>query len=224
MVDEPVNKSAKNFVSKSLLELTNTSISLGGEQIIKPLAFKVHGGEIVSIMGPSGSGKSTLLNFICGNLVPAFSSSGKVILNSQDITSLAPEKRRVGILFQDDLLFPNMSVKVNLAFGIPEEVTRGERNDIVQKALEDAGMSDYGSKDPATLSGGQRARIALMRALLARPQALLLDEPFNKLDADLRQRFRKFVFTHTSNSNIPCVLVTHDLADAKDAGGKIIKL
>ena len=210
--------------NSSLLELKKTSIFLKNEAIIKSLSFKVRGGEVISIMGASGSGKSTLLNLISGNLDKSFSFAGQLILNDEDITNLSPEQRRVGILFQDDLLFPNMSVQANLAFAVPQEVKRQERNALVEKALADVGMAGYGNNDPATLSGGQRARISLMRALLACPNAILLDEPFNKLDAKLRKKFRKFIFSHIIRARIPCVLVTHDIQDAEAANGKIIKL
>ena len=210
--------------NKSLLELHKVAITMGTSQIINNLSLKVTGGEIVTIMGPSGSGKSSILNFICGNLIRDFRYSGKVLLNGDDITALPPEKRRVGILFQDDLLFPNMSVAANLAFGVDESITGAARKTIVENALADARLQDYGNKDPATLSGGQRARISVMRALLARPAALLLDEPFNKLDMKLRKKFRSFVFSHARKAKIPCILVTHDIDDATAAKGKIIMI
>lgn len=210
------------------LELRDVSIYLKDDGrdkvIVGPLSFKVKGGDIVTIMGVSGSGKSSLLNFICGNLPKDFSKDGQVFLNGCDITEIVPEERQVGILFQDDLLFPHMSVGTNLAFSIPQGIKHKERKILVKKALADAGMSDFGSKDPATLSGGQRSRISLMRTLLARPKAILLDEPFNKLDSSLRQRFRQFVFSHTTKAKIPCVLVTHDIEDAKATKGKIINI
>ena len=186
--------------------------------------MKVAGGEIVTVMGPSGSGKSSLLNYLCGNLSDDFRASGKVLLDDTEITKLVPEKRNLGILFQDDLLFPNMSVQANLAFGIPQEVKKDERMRLVEMALSDAGMEGYGKKDPATLSGGQRSRVSLMRALLARPKALLLDEPFSKLDQELRARIRKFTFSHAKEAGVPCILVTHDIEDAKAAGGRIFSL
>ncbi|MBE8181908.1 MAG: ATP-binding cassette domain-containing protein [Candidatus Portiera sp.] len=209
---------------KYSLELRDVSIALDGNTIVGPLSFKIKDGDVVTIMGASGSGKSSLLNFICGNLPNEFSQEGRVLLNDNDITETLPEKRQVGILFQDDLLFPHMSVGTNLAFSIPQGIGRKERQTLVEKALADAGMSGFGSKDPATLSGGQRSRISLMRALLAKPQAILLDEPFNKLDSSLRQKLRQFVFSHTIKAKIPCVLVTHDIEDAKAAKGKIINL
>ena len=133
--------------------------------------------------------------------------------------------RRAGILFQDDLLFPHLSVAGNLLFGIPAAVrSRAARRDLVEQALSEAGLSGYGERDPATLSGGQRARVALMRTLLSQPELLLLDEPFSKLDALLRADFRRFVFEHAQQLQLPTLMVTHDAADAQAAGGPVVVL
>ncbi|MEJ7688524.1 MAG: ATP-binding cassette domain-containing protein [Variovorax sp.] len=131
----------------------------------------------------------------------------------------------MGILFQDDLLFPHLSVGGNLAFALPAEV-RGSsaRRARIEAALTECGLEGLAGRDPATLSGGQRARVALMRALLAQPRVLLLDEPFNKLDTRLRSDFREFVFGHARSHGLPTVLVTHDDADAQAAGGPVITL
>ena len=151
-------------------------------------------------MGPSGSGKSTLLSYVIGLLPPAFSATGKVVLNGRDLTHLPAEKRKVGILFQDEMLFPHLSVAQNLAFGLPSHVKpRAERQRRVEQALDEIGLSGFGSRDPETLSGGQKARVALMRMLLAEPEALLLDEPFSRLDAALRDHVRKLVFERLSH-------------------------
>ena len=124
-----------------------------------------------------------------------------------------------------DLLFPHLSVGDNLAFGLPPEVRgRDQRQKLIEGALSDADLAGMSERDPATLSGGQRARVALMRTLLSGPRALLLDEPFSKLDADLRARVREFVFAHARANAIPTLLVTHDLADAKAAGGTVVEL
>jgi putative thiamine transport system ATP-binding protein len=118
-----------------------------------------------------------------------------------------------------------MSVGTNLAFALPADVKgRAARDAQVADALREAGLPGFEARDPATLSGGQRARVALMRALLARPRALLLDEPFNKLDAQLRSDFRTFVFEHARERRVPILLVTHDEQDAHAAGGPVIEL
>jgi putative thiamine transport system ATP-binding protein len=206
------------------LRLEAVRLALRNRELIPTLDVTVAPGQCVTLMGPSGCGKSTLLAFISGTLDPAFEVSGRVLIGETDITGLAPERRRVGILFQDDLLFPHLSVGGNLGFALEASVRdRGERRARVEQALAEAGLPGFANRDPATLSGGQRARVALMRTLLSAPRALLLDEPFNRLDAQLRGDFRRFVFMHAAERGLPVLLVTHDEADAP-AGGPVIRL
>ncbi len=189
--------------------------------LVSNLRFEVQPGQILTLMGASGSGKSSVLAAIAGTLDSVAEGSqalrfeGSVWLNGVDITHRPTAKRGIGLLFQDALLFAHMTVAENLLFAVPPG-PRAQRLAQVQQALDEAGLGDYGKRDPATLSGGQRARVALMRALLARPQALLLDEPFSRLDATLRDQFRSFVFGHIRARAIPAVLVTHDAADIAD--------
>jgi putative thiamine transport system ATP-binding protein len=192
--------------------------------VVPQLDLTVAPGEIATIMGPSGSGKSTLLAYIGGFLDPAFAARGEVLIGERPITGLRAEERRVGILFQDDLLFPHLSVGGNLAFGLRPGRSRAERRRAIAEALAEAGLDGFESRDPATLSGGQRARVALLRTLLAEPHALLLDEPFGKLDRDLRREVRLFVFDHARRRGLPVLLVTHDAEDAEAAGGRAIEL
>jgi putative thiamine transport system ATP-binding protein len=207
------------------LELDGVGISLHGRVLVPPLSLAIDGGRVAVLMGPSGSGKSSLLAHLCGTLDPAFDAVGRVKLRGVDLDGLPPERRRIGILFQDDLLFPHLSVAENLAFGLPAGVRRrAERREAVERALEDADLGGLGGRDPATLSGGQRARVALMRTLLAEPAALLLDEPFSKLDVALRVRFRALVFDHARRRGLPTLLVTHDPADGEEADGPVIEL
>ena len=206
------------------LQFVDVSIKLRGERLIEQFSLTVGPGEITTVMGASGSGKSTLLAFACGTLDPAFSEKGQVFINGIDITHFPPEKRRMGILFQDDLLFPHLSVGENLAFGLPRGLSRDERRARIDDALADADMENFAERDPATLSGGQRARIALLRTLAAEPCVLLLDEPFSKLDVELREKFRRFVFQHAIEQSLPTLLVTHDPADAAAAGGPMIEI
>jgi putative thiamine transport system ATP-binding protein len=135
--------------------------------------------------------------------------------------TVPPERRRIGRLFQDDLLFPHLTVAENLLFGMPR-APREERLAKVEAALAEAELTGLGLRPPHTLSGGQRARVALMRALLAEPRAMLLDEPFNKLDAELRQTMRDFVFNHIAMRRIPCLMVTHDKADVPENGRVVL--
>ena len=207
------------------LELRDVTLELAGQPVIAGLNLTVAASDLVTVMGPSGSGKSSLLAFICGTLDPAFRSTGSLRLDGAEIAGLPPERRRVGILFQDDLLFPHLSVAENLAFGLPSSITgRPARAARIEQALAEADLTGFGARDPATLSGGQRARVALLRTLLAEPKALLLDEPFAKLDVALRDRFRRFVFGHARAQGLPTLLVTHDPADAEAAAGPVVEL
>jgi putative thiamine transport system ATP-binding protein len=203
------------------LVLDDVCISVGGRALFPPLSLAVPHGAVATVMGPSGCGKSSLLAQICGTLDPALAATGRVLLDGVRLDGLPPERRRVGILFQDDLLFPHLSVGGNLAFGLPPGLPRAERRARVEAALAEAELDGFAERDPATLSGGQRARVALMRALLAEPRALLLDEPFGRLDAALRGRFRAFVLDHAASRGLPVLMVTHDAADA---AGPVITL
>jgi len=207
------------------LELAAVRIALHGRPLLGPLDVRVRPGTTVTVMGPSGCGKSTLLAFIAGTLEPAFTAAGAVRIDGDDVLALPPERRHVGILFQDDLLFPHLSVGDNLAFALPRTLAgRAQRRAAVAQALAEADLAGFEGRDPATLSGGQRARVALMRTLLAAPRVLLLDEPFNRLDAALREDFRRFVFDHARERSLPVLLVTHDAADAAAAAGPLIEL
>ncbi len=207
------------------LRLERVGAALGVQDLFAEISVEVKPGEIATVMGPSGSGKSTLLSFICGTLDPVFQARGRVIVADDDVTSWPAQRRRVGILFQDDMLFPHLSVGENLAFGLVETVRdRAARREMIVAALAEAELDGFADRDPATLSGGQRARVALMRTLLAQPRVLLLDEPFSKLDAELRDRVRRFVFDHARRRGLPMLLVTHDSADATAAGGPIIAI
>lgn len=195
------------------------------EPLFAPLTLTVPAGSVTTIIGPSGIGKSTLIDFIGGHLSAGFEATGRVILNGRDVTRLPAEVRRIGILFQDALLFPHLSVGDNLAFGLSRDVRgRARRRAAVEEALDQAGLSSFYDRDPATLSGGQRARAALMRTLLAEPLALLLDEPFSKLDPDRRADLRAFVFDHIRDRAVPVLMVSHDAEDAAAAAGPLVAL
>jgi putative thiamine transport system ATP-binding protein len=207
------------------LELADVSIGIGERRLFERFDLIVAPGMMTTIMGPSGCGKSSLLGYICGTLPPTFRTAGAIRLNGADIGGLPPERRRVGILFQDDLLFPHLSVGENLLFALPRAIrARRDRRARVEAALAEADLQGFADRDPATLSGGQRARVALMRTLLAAPECLLLDEPFAKLDVELRHRVRAFVFDHARKAGVPALLVTHEASDADAAGGPVIEL
>ena len=184
--------------------------------LVQNLRLTVASGQILTLMGPSGCGKSTVLAAIAGTLDrEALHFEGTVELDGRDLTPLPTARRGIGLLFQDDLLFAHMTVAENLLFAVPAG-PKPARLAAVQAALDEAGLSGFADRDPATLSGGQRARVALMRALLAQPRALLLDEPFSRLDTALRAQFRSFVFEHVRSRRLPVVLVTHDRDDIAD--------
>lgn len=206
------------------LELRDVRIALDGRELVA-VDLTIAPGEVVTLMGPSGSGKSSLLGHICGTLPDAFDVSGQVVLDGVSLDGLPPQDRHVGILFQDDLLFPHLSVCGNLAFALPASIKgRANRRERVEKALKSADMDGFADRDPATLSGGQRARVALMRVLLSEPCALLLDEPFSKLDSGLRDQIRTFVFDLARKNGLPTLMVTHDPEDGEAAGGRVIQL
>jgi putative thiamine transport system ATP-binding protein len=207
------------------LHLDGIRIDLRGHLLVPDLSIEILPGECVTVTGPSGCGKSTLLAYISGTIDRAFRATGGVRVGSVDLTSLPPEQRRIGIQFQDDLLFPHLSVGGNLAFALGPHINgKAQRRARIAQALEEADLAGFAERDPATLSGGQRARVALMRTLLSEPRVLLLDEPFNKLDTQLRHDFRRFVFAHARERGLPMLLVTHDPHDARAAGGRVLTL
>ena len=209
-------------MNKGLI-LRNLCILRAGIPLIE-VDHAIAAGEVLTVMGPSGVGKSTLLAYITGTLAPTFKGMGQVLLDGVDITTKPPHARRIGILFQDDLLFPHMSVGANLAFGMPPGGAKAARRAQVEGALSNVGLTGFADRDPATLSGGQKARVALVRMLLSNPCALLLDEAFSRLDADLRAQVRDLVFQTAKERALPVLMVTHDIEDAQAAGGAVIEL
>lgn len=211
-------------MSDTGLLLDGISISLDGRVLVE-VTHDIAPGDVLTVMGPSGSGKSALLAHVAGFLAPAFSARGRAVVAGVDLTALPAEDRHVGILFQDPLLFPHMSVAGNVAFGLPaRERGRTRRLALAEVALEGVGLAGFGHRDPDTLSGGQKARAALARVLVSAPRVLLLDEPFSKLDAALRQQMRDLVFAKARDGGLPVLLVTHDEADAAAAGGTVLRI
>jgi putative thiamine transport system ATP-binding protein len=196
-----------------------------GEVRLMALDCTVGPGEVLTVMGPSGSGKSTLLAAITGTLEPVFTMTGRIRLDGRDLAGLPTEARQIGILFQDEYLFPHLSVGANLAFGLkPGLRGRAARRARIEAALAEVGLAGFADRDPATLSGGQRARVALQRMLLSEPRALLLDEAFSKLDTGLRAQVRALVFDTARHRALPVLQVTHDHSDAEAAGGETVRL
>ena len=181
-----------------------------GQRLVDGLSFRIEPGAVLALMGPSGSGKSSILRWLTGTLDPGLTASGSVWLGSRELAHLPTEKRRLGLMLQQDYLFPHMSVGDNLRFGL-RGGTRQSREERIGQSLSSASLGSLEDRDPATLSGGQRARVSLLRTLLSDHCALLLDEPFSGLDASLREQIR--CFTWESAAGLPVLLVTHDLED-----------
>lgn len=207
-----------------MLSVRDCSIFHGSHIVLHDLSFDVAPGEVITLMGPSGAGKSTFLNWMTGALPAQFSASGRLTLNQTRRDNLPVEQRRIGILFQDTLLFSHLTVGQNLAMALPAcEKGRQHRQKLIARALSEVGLEKSEMRDTVTLSGGESARVGVLRALLARPEALLLDEPFSRLDQALREQFRQFVWDMAKQQSLPVVLVTHDPQDIPD-GGKVINL
>lgn len=198
------------------LELRDVTITAPGaaQPLFAPLDLRIAAGEVLGVGAPSGMGKSSLIAAIAGHLPPGFTLHGQIVLEGRDLRALPAERRGVGVMFQQAHLFAHLSIGDNLALALPPGV-RGHaaRQAAVVQALERAGLAGMAARAPASLSGGQRARVALMRALLAAPRALLLDEPFAALDPGLRAEMRGFVMAHLQAAQIPALLVSHDASD-----------
>jgi len=205
------------------LRLDAVSITLHGRALVPALSAEVQPGEVLAVMGPSGSGKSSLLAWLAGLLEPPLAGQGRLLLDGLDVSLLPVERRRIGLLFQDDLLFPHMSVLDNLLFALPAGASRAERVTEAMAALAAAGLDGLAQRRPHQLSGGQRARVSLLRTLLARPAAVLLDEPYSRLDATLRAQLRDFVWASLRERGVPAVLVTHDEQDVPP-GARCLRL
>ncbi|MBQ4830155.1 ATP-binding cassette domain-containing protein [Alteromonas sp. MMG017] len=200
----------------SLFRYTDTLLSL--DEVINP-------GEVLSIMGPSGSGKSTLLNAIAGQLTAPFSMTGSIYINDKCINDMPAHKRGVGVLYQDPLLFEHMTVGQNIAFALPSSaLNKTQREQRVSEMLVEVGLNDLQHRPVQTLSGGQQARIALLRTLAAAPSVVLLDEPFSKLDATTKTQMRTWVFGQLKARGLPTLLVTHDNEDVEAAQGHLIEI
>lgn len=197
-----------------MLTLKNIQVFNHQHPLIEPFTATIKSGSIIAIMGPSGIGKSTLLAYLADSLPSPMSGTGEIWLDNAQLDRLPAEKRQLGLLQQAPLLFPHMSVEENIRFALPSTTSKSRRLALALEALASVGLVDHADKLPQHLSGGQQARLALARTLCSRPNALLLDEPFSKLDHALREEMRKLVLLAVKEHNIPAILVTHDPEDA----------
>lgn len=207
-----------------MLHTSALTLFLDGAPLLTLPPLRVAPGEVLTLMGPSGCGKSSLLAALAGVLPPGgpIRLTGDILLGAHRLTLLPPQERGIGILFQDDLLFAHLTVAENLMFGMPAHLKgMAARQTRAHEALAEVGLEAQADKLPGALSGGQKARVSLLRALLAEPRALLLDEPFSRLDKPLRAAFRTLVFERLRTQAIPALLVTHD---EEDAPGTILQL
>jgi iron(III) transport system ATP-binding protein len=199
------------------LAVTGLTRRIGGRTIVDAVDLDVDAGEVVVLVGPSGCGKSTTLRMIAGI---EEASAGRVMLAGRDVTAEPPERRRIGLVFQEDALFGTMRVADNVAFGL-RHMTRPERNERVTEMLDAVRLGHLARRYPHQLSGGEQQRVALARALAPSPVVMLLDEPFANLDEVLREEMRHEVVELLAGRSTAAVLVTHDRTEALALGHRV---
>jgi ABC-type Fe3+/spermidine/putrescine transport system ATPase subunit len=205
-----------------MLELKAISKRFENRFLADKVSLSVSRGEIVALLGASGAGKSTLLKIVAG-LEEA--DAGQVFFDQQDITQLPPEKRHFALMFQDFALFPHLNVLDNVAFGLIEQkLSKKTAREQALTMLERFNLATHAYDKVATLSGGEQQRVALARALITQPKALLLDEPFSALDAELRQSLREEFKQHITSMGITTILVTHDESEARAMAHRCVRL
>lgn len=189
------------------------------------LDLSLNEGETLGILGPSGSGKSMSLRAIAGLIKPehgVISLKGRFLFDSDKGFDAPPQQRRIGYVFQHYALFPHMTVAENISYALARTLKGVKRKERIHKLLEEIRLTEHASRYPSQLSGGQQQRVALMRALAADPDLLLLDEPFSALDAELRGELEALVLRFRSSHNVPYILVTHNLEEAYRLCDKLV--
>lgn len=194
----------------NVLEIKNIDFSWEDKKVLTNFNLSLKQGEIHCLLGDSGCGKSTLLHLIAGFLTP---ESGEIVMNGKTITGpsdfLAPEKRKIGIVFQEHCLFPHMTIEKNVAYGVPSQ-----SSSVVDESLSLVRLSHKKSSFPDQLSGGEQQRVAIARSLAASPELFLMDEPFSSLDQTLRETLRKEIRTILKKKNLTTIMVTHSVEEA----------
>lgn len=209
-------------MSAARLEARNIRVGFNGNVVLNDVSLGVAPGEIVAVLGPSGSGKSTLLRVIAGLVLP---TTGTVVIDGTDVTSTPTHKRGVGLVFQNNQLFPHMNVEDNVGYGLKiARVSAGARRERVRTLLDLVGMAAHARRDPSTLSGGEAARIALARSLAPQPRVLLLDEPLAGLDHDLRYSLADELRRVIRESGTTAIVVTHDPIEAQRIADRVVYL
>lgn len=205
---------------KKHLRVDGITKTFGREIALNNISFSIKEGEFVSVLGPSGCGKTTLLRVIAGLESP---NQGKVYLKDKDITALPPAGRNFGIVFQSYALFPNLTAKQNIAYGLKNQgYSKKEISKKIDEVLNLVNLNQIGDKYPSQLSGGQQQRIALCRALALDPDFLLLDEPLSALDAKVREKLRREIKKLQQKIGITTILVTHDQEEALTMGDRVV--
>jgi len=188
-----------------------------GALALRPLDLEVGEGEFLTLLGPSGCGKTTTLRLLAGFLTP---TQGRILFGGEDVTRLPPQHRRIGMVFQDYALFPNMTVKGNLAYALQ----KGQPPAIIDELMELMELQQLSGRYPETLSGGQKQRVALARALVRQPKLLLLDEPLSALDNELRYRLQGHILQAHKRYGLTTILVSHDVPELFRMAGRILVL
>jgi ABC-type Fe3+/spermidine/putrescine transport system ATPase subunit len=199
-----------------MLKVKNSTVSFAGKKILDGMNLNVSDGEVVALLGPSGCGKTTLLRFIAGL---EKGSAGEVHIDGKDVTNLPPEKRGVGMVFQNLALFPHLDVAGNLSFGMSHPNSKK-----ISEMLETVGLKDFEKRRIDRLSGGEGQRVALARSLLAEPTVLLLDEPLASLDEDLKTTLAEDVRKILKEGGITAIHVTHDRQVAAIISDRIVEM
>lgn len=203
----------------AFIELRDLRKSFGKTEVVKDLSLDVRKGEFISFLGGSGCGKTTTLRMIAGFETP---SSGSIFIDGADMANVSPRKRRLGMVFQNYALFPNLDVEGNIDFGLSVAGVKGKAaKKRVAEMLELIGMEGYAHRYPRQLSGGQQQRVALARAIAVEPEALLLDEPLSALDAKIRQRLRDDIRSIQKKLGMTMIYVTHDQEEALSISDRV---